>query len=270
MTEVREGPSFGALLRHWREGRALSQGRLGERAEVSTRHLSFLENGRSSPSREMVLVLANALDLPLRERNTLLATAGFAPVYRESELGSPAMASVRRALDHVLERQEPYGAAVLDRGWNVLRMNAGATRMLGYWLDPAQTPPIVLQNVQHAVFHPQGLRPWLVNWEAVASALLMRLYRESLEPGSDEARELLEDLLGYPDVPRSWASLGAAAPQEVLLPVHLRRGDLEVRLFTMLTTLGTPLDITAQELRIESYFPADEATEAWVRQLAAG
>lgn len=257
--------TFGPLLRQWRQTRSYSQARLAADAEVSTRHLSFLETGRSAPSREMVLILTSALDLPLRERNTLLGAAGFAPVYRESPLASPEMAGVRRALEHVLAQQEPYGAVVVDRLWNVQRMNQGALRMLGYWLDPRTTPPIVTRNMLHAVFHPAGLRPCMVNWEAVAGALAMRVHREALE---DEAlRAELDKLLAYPDVPKSFAALDLAAPQEVLLPVHLRRGEVEVRLFSMLSTIGTPLDVTAAELRVESYFPADDASDAWIRSL---
>lgn len=184
MTTQPTTSAFGPLLRQWRQTRSYSQSRLAEDAEVSTRHLSFLETGRAAPSREMVLILSSALDLPLRERNTLLGAAGFAPVYRESPLASPEMAGVRRAIDHVLAQQEPYGAVVVDRLWNVQRMNQGALRMLGSWLDPRATPPIVTRNLLHAVFHPAGLRPCMVNWEAVAGALAMRVHREALE---DEA-----------------------------------------------------------------------------------
>jgi transcriptional regulator with XRE-family HTH domain len=259
--------AFGSLLRQWRLARGLSQARLGDLAEVSTRHVSFMETGRSSPSREMVLVLGNALDLPLRERNTLLGAAGFASVYRESSLGDPEMAGVRRALDHMLRQQEPYGATVLDRGWNVLRMNDGAQRLFRYWIDPSKAPSVVWSNVLHAVLHPSGLRPWIVNWDAVARTLLRRLHRESLEPGEEQAGALLESLLQYPGVPPDSFKLQAEGADSAILPVHLRAGEVEMRLFTMLTTLGTPLDVTAQELRIESYFPADDATDAWIRSL---
>ncbi len=260
---------FGPLLRKWRTARQLSQERLATDAEVSARHISFMENGRSRPSREMVLVLASALDVPLRERNVMLAAAGFAAAYGESDLGSPAMGAVNRALDHILATQEPYGAAVLDRGWNVLRMNQGGIRMMLAFLDPAATPPIVLGNAMHAVFHPEGLRRYCAEWDVLAADVVRRLELEAMQPGNAHAGELLDALLAYPNVPRHVRTPSAGKMPGVLLPIHLVKEDIDVRLFTMITSLGTPLDVTAQEVRVESYFPADERTETWVRSLAS-
>lgn len=267
MRAMEASSGFGPLLRSWRLLAGLSQQRLAERAEVSTRHLSFLETGRAAPSREMVLVLANALDLPLRERNALLGAGGYAAVYRESPLDSPRMEQVRRALSHLLAQHEPYGAVVVDRLWNVLQVNGGAARMMGVWLD-RDVEPIVTRNALHAIFHPGGLRRYMVDWHDVAAVVIERLHRETLGPGGDEVRTLIASLLEYPDVPKRLAEPGLAAHADPFLPVHLRRDGLEVRLFTIVGTLGTPLDVTAQELRIESYFPADEATDRWIHSLA--
>jgi transcriptional regulator with XRE-family HTH domain len=255
---------FGPLLREWRQTRQMSQLRLAEAAEVSTRHISFIETGRSAPSREMVLILASALDLPLRERNTLLGAAGYAPVYRETDLGAPEMGPVARALGFFLDRHEPYGASVLDGSWNILRVNRGGMRMIGYFLDQPP-PPDVAANAMRILFHPRGLRPYIANWEDTAATMIERLHREVTLGAS---RALLDQVLAYPGVPRSFARPRLGEQPQVVLTMHLRKGDRDLRLFTTLTTLGTPLDVTAQELRIESYFPADSATEEWVRSLA--
>lgn len=262
-------PALGALLREWRLARRLTQQELAERAEVSVRHLSFLETGRSQASREMILVLANGLELPLRERNLLLHAGGFAPVYRETALDAGPMAHVRRALDHLLAQQEPFPAMVLDRLWNVRHLNAGARRMFARFVLPHDPPPIVLGNLVHALFHPRGLRHVIVDWPQLAAASAERLHREAAaDPREDGIRALRDAVLAYPGVPDRIRQprLGDAPP--VALPLCLRAPDgVEARFFTTLTTLGTPLDITAEELRIESYFPLDDATEALMRGL---
>lgn len=256
---------FGPLLRRFRGARGLSQERLADHAEVSPRHVSFLETGRAAPSREMVLVLASALDLPLRDRNTMLGAAGFAPVYATSPLESSGLEPVRRALDHLLRAHEPFGAVVVDRDWNVLRMNTGATRMLGWALEGLSPPPDVLTNLMRATFH-ETLRSRIANFDEVAGELIVRMEREIEVEADDERRArlaaMLDSLPNRPAPPTSPSGLP-------FLPLRLRRGDTELRLFTALTTLGTPLDVTAQELRIESYFPGDAETERFLRALAS-
>jgi transcriptional regulator with XRE-family HTH domain len=256
---------FGPILRRFRGARGLSQERLADHAEVSPRHVSFLETGRAAPSREMVLVLASALDLPLRDRNTMLVAAGFAPVYARSPLEGSELEPVRRALDHLLRAHEPFGAIVVDRDWNLLRMNQGATRMLAWALEGLSPPPDVLQNVLRATFHPDALRSRIVNFAEVAGEIVERLEREIEVETDDERRArafaVLEGLPDRPPPPHASSGLP-------FLPLRLRKGDVELRLFTTLTTLGTPLDVTAQELRIESYFPADAETERRLRALA--
>jgi transcriptional regulator with XRE-family HTH domain len=260
---------FGALLRQWRTARRMSQQQLAIESEVSTRHISYVENGKSSPSREMVLILASALDLPLRERNSLLSTAGFAPVYRETNLSAPEMQPVRHAFDTILSHHEPYPAIVLTRAWDVVSMNNAFMRLFAFFLDPP-FDPIVGQNVMHSLFHPQGVRPHVTNWDEVAGFLIDRLYRESIvELETSESRKLLDALLSYPGVPARMREVDLAEAPRVCITVNLEKDGTKLALFSTLTTLGTPLDVTAQELRIESYFPADDVTGEWLRKSAA-
>ena len=260
---------FGPLLRQWRTTRRMSQQQLAIESEVSTRHISYVENGKSSPSREMVLILASALDLPLRERNSMLSSAGFAPVYRETDLSEPDMRPVRQAFDTILAHHEPYPAVVLNRAWDLVKMNNAFMRLFTFFLEPP-VDPIVGQNVMHSLFHPEGVRPYVENWEEVAGFLIDRLYRESItELETSESRKLLDALLAYPGVPSGMAEIDLAAAPRVCVTVNLEKNDTRLQLFSTLTTLGTPIDVTAQELRIESYFPADEATGEWLRKAAA-
>lgn len=252
----------GPLLKKWRVSRNLSQERLAEIAEISTRHLSFVETGKSSPSREMVLVLGNALELPLRSRNELLLAAGFAPVYRSSPLEGDDLAPVRRALDHILKSHEPFPAIVVDRTWNLLQMNNGARRLLAHYVQK------MYRNALDALFDPAGVRPFIVNWEEVAGGIIQRLHHEiAIEPEDRDRVALLASLLAYPDVPSSFHRVNQTEVRP-FVSVHLRRDGVDAQFFTTLTTLGTPLDVTAEELRIESWFASDEATERFVRGLA--
>src|SRR5712691_721226 len=263
--------AFGRLLRQWRARRRMSQLDLAVEAGISSRHVSFIETGRAQPSREMVLLLADVLDVPLRDRNDLLTVAGYAPIYRETGLDAPAMAQMRRALDFILRQQEPYPALVLDRHWNVLKVNAGSARVQEAFLDPAAVAELGPPNAMRLIFHPRAFRPHIVNWEATAASLIQWLHRDALSGFADaETRGLLEELLSYPDVPRQWRTLDLDASTAPFLAIEFRKAELDLRFFTTLTSLGTPHDITLQELRIESFFPADEATEAVARRLARG
>ncbi|HYB43378.1 MAG TPA: helix-turn-helix transcriptional regulator [Candidatus Methylomirabilis sp.] len=263
--------AFGQLLRQWRGRRRMSQLDLAGEAGVSARHLSFVETGRSQPSREMVMLLTQALDVPLRDRNDLLTVAGYAPIYRETRLESPALALARRALDFVLRQQEPYPALLLDRHWNVLQVNEGSARVQKAFLDPAAVAELGPPNAMRLMFHPRAFRPYIANWEATAASLIQWLHRDALGGFADaQARGLLEELLSYPGVPRHWRTIDLEASTAPFLPIEFRKGGLTLRYFTMLTGLGTPYDITLQELRIECFFPADEATEELSRRLAAG
>jgi transcriptional regulator with XRE-family HTH domain len=248
----------------------MSQLGLALEAEISTRHLSFLETGRAQPSRDMLLLLARALDLPLRGRNELLTAAGYAPLYRETPLDAPHMAQVRRGLDFMLRQQEPYPALVLDRHWNILMTNEATGRLMGCFLDPGAAAVTGPPNAMRLSYHPQGLRPFIVNWEATAAAFIQWLHRDLLRTGDAETRALLDELLTYPDVPSEWRSLDLDASTAPFLAIELRRGDVRFGFFTTLASLGTPYDITLHELRVECFFPADEATDQALRRLAAG
>src|SRR5712691_5544265 len=261
--------TFGTLLKHWRLARRMSQLALALEAEISARHLSFLETGRALPSRDMVLLLASMLDVPLRERNALLLAAGYAPVYQERSLAAPELAPVQRALDFILRRQEPYPGLVLDQYWNVVLHNEGAARVFRYFLPPDASGISGRPNAMRLTFHPQGLRPWITNWDALASQLIQRLHHEVVRalPG-DRAVALLAELLAYPGVPPQWRTPDLAVAAVPLLPLELCKGDVRMSFFTTLATLGTPQDITLEELCIESFFPADQATEDAVQRLA--
>ena len=253
----------GHLVRHWRVNRGLSQLALAERAEVSTRHLSFVETGKSAPSREMVLVLASALDVPLRERNRWLLAAGFAPVYRDENLAAPEMGELRRVIDLVLSHHDPFPALAVDRGWNVLATNAGARRVIASFVaDPAVLAEVGTRAM-HLLFDPRGLRPYVVNWIEIVRATVERLRHEALEDPGGGADALLEDLARYGPLPAFREIL--VGPPRLLIPVHLRRDELELRFFTTIASLGTPTDVIAHELRIETYYPVDEVTAAWAR-----
>ena len=258
--------AVGELIRHWRTARGKSQLDLSVDAEVSTRHISFIENGKATPSREMLLVLASALDVPLRERNTLLLSGGFAPVYRETALDAPSMTHVRAAIDCILEQTEPNGAILLDREWRALRMNRSIVRLMHTFVaDPASIGELGA-NVMLGVFERRALRDAIVNFDQVAGSIVTRLRREATAEGPDgAAKRLLDKVLRYPELPKNVHVADPSAQLDLLIPVHLRKGDVELRLFTTLTTLGTPVDVTLDELRIESYYPADDVTAKWLR-----
>jgi transcriptional regulator with XRE-family HTH domain len=262
--------AFGAQVRSWRLARRVSQEQLAERAGVSTRHLSFVENGKSRPSREVVLALAGALDVPLRERNTLLAAAGFAAAFRASALESDELAGVRRAIDHVLAQQEPYGAVVVDGKLDVVRMNRGAARLLAR-LPPADADGLAAsRNLILGTVHPGALRPYIVNWKDVAGHLVARMHREvGARPHDEGLAQLLARVLAQPGVPAEWRIPEPGRSTAPFASVHLRGPDIEVRLFTMLASIGTPLDVTAEEVHIESYYPADDDSDRALRALAA-
>jgi len=260
--------AFGVQLRAWRQTRHLSQEQLAGRAGVSPRHLSFVENGRSQPSRELVLALAGALDVPLRDRNALLAAAGFAAAFRASPLDGQVLASLRRAIDHVLAQQEPYGAVVIDGGWNLLRMNGGAERLFRRFPIKTADGARAAGNLMLGTVHPEALRPYIVNWDDVAGHLVARLHREvAARTGDDELSRLLARALALPGVPADWRAFVPGRSTAPFIPVHLRSPQLEVKLFTMMTSIGTPLDVTAEEIHIETYFPADDESEAVLRAL---
>jgi transcriptional regulator with XRE-family HTH domain len=258
--------SFGKLLRRWRMVRHVSQLDLALDADISTRHLSCLETGRAQPSREMVLRLVEALQVPLRERNVLLLAAGYAPLYRHSDLDAPELEAARRAVELFTAQLEPNPVLVLDRHWNIMTMNAGAKRILALFPGCESVTPL---NGPRLVFHPQGLRPFIEDWELIAAYIMRRLHREAAENPSDETMKcFIGELLSYPNVPNRWRMLDLDGTPPPFLTLNYRWKNLTLRWFSTLTTLGTPLDIALQELRIETLFPADEATRTVLNRLA--
>jgi transcriptional regulator with XRE-family HTH domain len=257
------GQSFPTRLRWWRARRGVSQLELAGRAQISQRHLSFLELGRAAPSRDMVVRLAAALDVPLREHNALLVAAGFAPVWRETDLAAPELAQVRRALDHMLAQQEPFPAVAVDRHWNLLQANAGAVRLVEFLVGPLA--PGARVNLADALVAPDVLRPFLVNWADVVRYFIRSVEADVAASGSVETAALLDRLLAYDGVR---AALTASAPEAAdgpVLPMHFRKESTALQLFTTIATLGTPRDVTLQDLRVECFFPMDDATAHTLR-----
>lgn len=256
---------LGVLLREWRGARRLSQSDLAADADLSNRHLSFIETGRSRPSRDVVERLADALDLPLRDRNGLLLAAGYAPAYRETSLDEPEFARIRRAIDFILAQQEPYPAFVLDRCWNILAANAAALRVTG----AAMGGPSRHANMIRQFFDPDDVRRVVDTWEEIAGALLRHLQeRVATVPTDHAARALLDDVLRYPGIPAHWRRRDVAtAPRPVMSTVLRHEGGL-LSFFSTITTFGTPRDITLDELHIECCFPLDRETELVCAALA--
>ena len=263
----------GPLLRRWREARRLSQLELALEGEVSARHLSFVETGRAMPSREMLLTLANVLDMPLRERNVLLLAAGYAPSYGETSLSDPRMSQVRAVIEIMLRSNEPRAAIAHDRYWNVVMANAAFVRLLTMVLGKAPaglsamqvaTPPRV--NLLHLLFDPNSLRRVIVNWEAIAKALLNQAYRRLAWARDEMLRALIDDVLKYPGVPARWREPELDAPDALILPMELDFNGKVARMFSTVASVATPHDVTLQDLHIEVFYPADAESEAALRE----
>jgi transcriptional regulator with XRE-family HTH domain len=252
-----EMSEVGLLLRDWRRRRRLSQLDLALEAGVSTRHLSFVETGRARPSPEMVVHLAEQLEVPLRDRNRLLLAAGYAPTYRERALDEPDMGPVREALDRVLAAHEPYPAVVVDRGWNLVASNASVGLLLAGVAPHLLEPPA---NVLRISLHPEGVAPRIVNLGEWRAHLLERLQRQVALTGDPELAALHDELSAYP---------GPAAPHasgdEIAVPLRVRTDARELAFVSTVATFGTAVDITLAELSIESFFPADAATAEALR-----
>jgi transcriptional regulator with XRE-family HTH domain len=256
--------SVGELLRRWRERRRLSQLDLALQAEVSTRHLSFVETGRAAPSREMVLHLADQLDVPLRERNQLLLAAGYAPVYSEAALDSPTLEAVRAAIRTILDAHAPNPAIVLDRHWNMVDGNAGISIFTEGIAPELLTPPV---NVMRLSLHPDGAAPRIVNLGQWRAHLLSRLRREMARTADAELLKLYDEIRRYPCEDGAVEAAEVPGPGDVVVPLRYRVGDQQLTFFSTVAAFGTPLDITVEELAIELFFPADVST---ARSLGGG
>jgi len=255
--------SFGGLVRYWRRIRAMSQLDLASAAMTTPRYMSFLETGRSNPSREMVLRLAGALDIPLRDRNGMLLAAGFAPLFPHSELDDPALGRVTVAIGQMLDRHDPLPAVVLDRGWDLVRANHGAVCLFGELFAPEPIPGEA--NVLRLFIEPGPVRDGVANWEDVAPALLERARREAVGGVLDlTTAELVQDLRSRTEVEALITAPRTSQPLIPIIDVHFRVGEELLRFFSIVSSVGTPVDVTAQELRVEAFFPSDDETaERW-------
>jgi transcriptional regulator with XRE-family HTH domain len=271
-TSSQGAAGFGPMLREWRKARGASQLDLALNCGLSQRHLSFLESGRSRPSRGMVLHLASALDVPLRQQNAMLLSAGFAPVYKERSLNAPEMEPVDRALEHALNQQNPFPALVVDRAHAILRSNRAMQTLMAFLLGEsaaraAAGSPV---NAIGLLLSPEGLKPHVENWEEAAGWAIRRLRAEAMvERANDGATGLLATLMQLPGVAEASAAT-AVEDFPPTLAVRFRKGKVRLALFSMIATVGTPLDVSLQDLRLELFYPADEQTAAWFRQATAG
>ena len=246
---------MGPLLKEWRRRRHMSQLDLSLEADVSARHLSFIETGRARPSADMVIHLAEGLDIPLRDRNQLLLAAGYAPAYGQRDLGAPELEPVRVALERVLAGHAPNPALVIDRHWGLVAANSGVDALIAGAAPHLLEPPV---NVLRLSLHPEGLAPRIANLAEWRAHLLDRLGREAVTSGDPALAALHEELAGYPcDEPAHAPDLEAGA---IAVPLRLRHDGGELSFISTVTTFGTALDVTVSELSIESFFPADEAT----------
>ncbi len=264
-TQQRATSAIGDLLRRWRRLRGMSQLDLALKAGISSRHVSFVENGRAVPSRSVVLQLAKSLEAPLRERNALLNAAGYADAFSEGRLDGPELEQAVEAIRLLLDKLEPYPAWVLDRLWNLRKMNRAAVRLLAVFLDAEQlallgSPATLLR----LALSPNRLRPYIGNWEELAPLMIARMRREASGPVPDEEAEaLLEELLGLPDLQDSW-QLPDPDERPALIPFQLRNADVNLEFITTVTTFGRPQDVLLQELWIETCFPANPETDRFL------
>ncbi len=260
------GASFNTMCRSWRQTRKLSQLELALAADVSQRHVSWLETGKSSPSREMVVRLCEAMDIPLRERNVLLQAAGFSAMYAESQLGDPSMEPVLGALRRVLDHHQPFPAVVIDKAWDVLMLNESAQALFSSGLfassdegkSDATSEPL---NLAYMTLHPEGFRPFITNWEVAAPEFIRRLKNEAFASGD---RKLQQRLMGIVEAAGEVeVAFSVSQPILPVLPLELNINGLELSLFSVISTFGTPQDITTDELRVEAFYPTDEKTKAY-------
>jgi transcriptional regulator with XRE-family HTH domain len=257
MMSTLEAP-LGTLLKEWRQRRRMSQLDLALEAGVSARHLSFLETGRSRPSREMVLHLSEQLEVPLRDRNHLLLAAGYSPAYVERPLDAPEMAPVREALDRILEGHEPYPAVVIDRWWNLAAANTGIALLTAEVAPHLMEPPV---NALRVTLHPDGMAPRIANLAEWRAHLLDRLRRQVAVTSDERLAALYAELSDYPG---GEATLAAHEPG-IAVPLRMTVHGTELSFFSTVSTFGTAVDITLAELAIEAFFPADETTSAYLR-----
>jgi transcriptional regulator with XRE-family HTH domain len=256
---------LGQQLRAWRATRGKSQLDISLDTGISQRQVSFIESGKSTPGRQNLLQIAEALDVPFRERNALLLAAGYAPIYAETTLDDQEMKGITQALNRMLRQHEPYPAVVLDRYWNVLLANDAAPNFFGHFVDMAKRPRP--RNLLHLMFDPAGVRPFIIGWEETARSLLSRVFRESVGRVIDtRTRELMASLLAYPGVEEAW-KLTTSVQTTPVIALSFNKDGEAFNFFSLVTTVGTAQTITTQELRVECMFPLDDETETNYRAL---
>ncbi|NED98551.1 helix-turn-helix domain-containing protein [Phytoactinopolyspora halotolerans] len=262
--------AVGQALRAWRERRRLTQLELSARAEVSTRHISFIETGRSTPTASMILRLTECLDVPLRDRNAMLLRAGFAPAYTQRPLTEPSLAVVNDAINRILDAHTPYPAVVVDRQWNLVAANDAIDLLTAGSADFLLEPPV---NVLRLTLHPQGMAPRIVNLTEWSTHILTRLRQDCDATADPHLEQLLTELRGYsapaPSAPASQVGTGTATPPALVVPMRLRTAEGVISLFSMTTVFGTPTDVTVSELAIESFYPEDDITAGYFQRQSA-
>lgn len=252
---------FGAVLRQWRQARGYSQLDLGLAADVSAKHVSFLETGRAKPSREMVTLLGATLDIPPGERNMLLQAAGYREAYSSLSLDHPDMEPVRRALQYSMDNHNPFPAVVMDQDWNMLMANEGYQKLLSQIILVRPNMPQT-QNILELFFDPDGVRPLVENWSDIASLLLQRVHRERVLYKRGTA-ELLEKLLSYPEIPEDWKRLDFSRSALPMASLKLKLGNISLEMFSSLSMFGTAIDVTMQKIVLEHYYPVDDKTRGF-------
>ncbi|MCA6090826.1 helix-turn-helix transcriptional regulator [Streptomyces sp. SCA3-4] len=258
---VERGTGVGALLREWRDRRRISQLELALRADSSARHISFVETGRSRPSEEMVLRLADHLDVPVRERNALLVAAGYAPRYPERTLEDPALEELRKGLERLLKGYEPFPALVVDGTYGVVAANSGITMLLDGVAEPLLTPPL---NAMRITMHPQGLAPRILNYPQWRGHLLHQMQRQLALHRSAALRALYDEVSAYP-MPKPPAAAPPAGEEDVppfALPMVIEHAGRTLSFISTIATFNTPMDVTVSELALETFLPADAETAA--------
>ena len=256
---------FGQSIKRWRKSRGFSQLDLSLHADISSKHISFLENGRAQPSKGMIIHLSNILEVPLSERVLLFAAAGFSDTYSQMSLNQPEMSSVKQALELLLDNHAPFPAMVFDCDWNIVLANEPQKRLTMLLMQKQPNFPSS-NNVMELLFDPNGFRPFINNWAEVAYSLLQRLQRERMMH-QDRPSDLIERLLAYPDIPSDWHTQATSMNIQPMIPIDIILGDVRLKLFSTLASFGTAIDVTMQDLMIEQYFPSDAVTKSFFEDL---
>ena len=260
-------PSVGGQIKKWRQVKRMSQMDLALEVNVSPRHISFVETGRSRPSRDLIVMLCDALELPLRDRNDMLKSAGFAGLYSELDLNSPQMAHVKSMFETVMHQFDPYGSVCMDASWDILMENRSYSNFVNLFFREGELPDEVRNNMLKFVFHPQGLSQYIQNWPEFAPQFLRRVRGAMDLNHSDDYRKLFDELMQYPTFPEFVSADLLLQEPKLMVPFSLKKGDIALNLFCITMRLGSPKDVTLDELHVETYLPADPQTKLIIEAL---